>query len=183
MKPHLTTFVGGGVGRWAVDRIDAIAGAGLRYVPRLAIIEGADARLPPNAAWALRGVAGPERYATSAEDDALVARQESLGRPAARRGALIPITKSVQWWQLPHQEQRAIFEESSHHIAIGMQYLPAIARRLHHGRDLGQPFDFLTWFEFAPEHEADFDELVGRLRATEEWSYVVREVDIRVRVD
>src|SRR2546428_7160638 len=29
-------------------------------------------------------------------------------------------------------------------------YLPAIARRLYHCRDLGEPFDFLTWFEYAP---------------------------------
>ena len=59
--------------------------------------------------------------------------------------------------------------------------LPAVARRLHHGRDLGEPFDFLTWFEFAPQDTAAFEELVGRLRATEEWSYVVREVDIRLK--
>ena len=42
------------------------------------------------------------------------------------------------------------------------------------------PFDFLTWFEFAPEHAAAFDELVAMLRATEEWSYVEHEVDVRV---
>ena len=62
-----------------------------------------------------------------------------------------------------------------------MDYLPAIARRLHHCRDLdNQPFDFLTWFEFAPGHKADFDKLLARLRATREWTYVEREVDIRI---
>jgi hypothetical protein len=61
-----------------------------------------------------------------------------------------------------------------------MEYLPQIARRLHHGRDLGEPFDFLTWFEFAPEHEGLFDELLARLRASEEWRYVSREIDIRL---
>ena len=59
--------------------------------------------------------------------------------------------------------------------------MTAIARRLHHARDLGEPFDFLTWFEFAPEHEAAFDDLLGELRASPEWTYVEREVDIRVR--
>jgi hypothetical protein len=64
-----------------------------------------------------------------------------------------------------------------------MQYLPAIARRLHHCRDLSEsePFDFITWFEFAPEYEADFDALLKQLRATPEWTYVEREVDIRLQ--
>jgi hypothetical protein len=61
-----------------------------------------------------------------------------------------------------------------------LEYLPAVARRLHHCRDLGEPFDFLTWFEFAPTDTVAFDELVERLRETEEWSYVDREVDIRL---
>ena len=61
-----------------------------------------------------------------------------------------------------------------------MEYLPGIARRLHHGRDLGEEFDFLTWFDFAPEQEPVFDRLLEKLRATEEWTYVVREVDVRV---
>jgi hypothetical protein len=55
-----------------------------------------------------------------------------------------------------------------------------VARRLHHGRDLGAEFDFLTWFEFPPSAAAEFDELLRRLRATEEWTYVEREVEIRV---
>ena len=73
-----------------------------------------------------------------------------------------------------------IFEESSHHVATGLEYLPEIARRLHHGRDLGEPFDFLTWFAFAPEHAPAFEELVDRLRQTEEWTYVEREIAIRL---
>lgn len=66
------------------------------------------------------------------------------------------------------------------HIATGLEYLPAVARRLHHGRDLGEPFDFLTWFEYAPADADEFQELVGRLRQTEEWRYVEREIDIRL---
>jgi chlorite dismutase len=93
---------------------------------------------------------------------------------------LIPIKKSETWWELAQDERRRIFEESSHHIASGLEYLPAVARRLHHGRDLGEPFDFLTWFEFAPAEAAGFEELVQRLRATEEWTYVRRDVNIRL---
>jgi len=84
------------------------------------------------------------------------------------------------WWELSQDERREIFEERSRHIATGLEYLPAVARRLHHGRDLGEPFDFLTWFEYAPEDAAGFEELVGRLRETDEWRYVAREVDIRL---
>jgi hypothetical protein len=73
-----------------------------------------------------------------------------------------------------------VFEESSHHIEIGLRYLPAVARRLHHERDLAEPFDFLTWFEFAPEAAGEFEKLVAILRGTEEWSFVTREVDVRL---
>jgi Chlorite dismutase len=93
---------------------------------------------------------------------------------------LIPISKGEAWWALAQDERRRIYEEQSRHTSIGMEFLPQIARRLHHGRDLGEPFDFLTWFEFAPEHEGFFDELLARLRASEEWRYVTREIDIRL---
>jgi hypothetical protein len=64
-----------------------------------------------------------------------------------------------------------------------MKYLPAIARRLHHCCDLGEPeepFDFLTWFEFAPSDSNAFDDLIASLRESEEWTFVQREVDIRL---
>lgn len=77
-------------------------------------------------------------------------------------------------------ERRAILEERSHHIAIGLEYLPAVARRLHHSRDLGDEFDFLAWFEYSSETSEAFEELVARLRRTEEWLFVEREVDIRL---
>ena len=93
---------------------------------------------------------------------------------------MIPIRKSAAWWDLPQDRRRAIFEETSHHTRIGMDYLPQVARRLHHCRDLGEPFDFVTWFEYAPEHEALFDDLLARLRVTEEWRYVERGVDVRL---
>ena len=83
---------------------------------------------------------------------------------------------------LPQDERRAVFEAQSHHIAIGPRYLPAVARRLHHCLDLGpaEPFDFLTWFDYTPEHESAFDELLEALRNSPEWAHVDREVDIRL---
>jgi hypothetical protein len=42
----------------------------------------------------------------------------------------------------------------------------------------------LTWFEYAPGNAPMFEDLVGALRATEEWTHVEREIDVRlVRLD
>ena len=82
-------------------------------------------------------------------------------RPSeASCAALIPIRKSAAWWELTQEERRRIFEDKSHHIAGSLKYLPMIARQLYHCRDLGEPFDFLTWFEYAPEHAMLFEDLV-----------------------
>jgi hypothetical protein len=178
--PLLVSFVGGTAGTWRVEEVRAPIGPGLPPAPRLSVTEGPPPE-PSGAAWVLRGSTGNLRYTTRPEVNALAERQEGLSRPEARCAALIPIRKSEAWWSLAQDERRAILEEQSRHIAIGLDYLPAIARRLHHSRELGEPFDFLTWFEFAPGHEAEFDELLRRLRATEEWRYVEREVEIRLR--
>jgi chlorite dismutase len=131
--------------------------------------------------WTLRGVTSHQRYVERAEGARLREVQAGLGRPKATIAAMIPITKSAAWWDMAQDERRAIFEERSHHIAATLKFLPAIARRLHHARDLGEPFDFVTWFEFAPEHTGLFDELLGLLRGTEEWRYVVHEVEVRLQ--
>jgi chlorite dismutase len=172
-------FAGGDEGIWSVRSISPVVGASLPSVERLAVLDGVRAA-PSRATWALLGVVGHERYVEGAEHEELLARSPNLGRPEATRAALIPIRKSEDWWALPQNERRAIFEKRSKHIATGLKYLPAVARRLHHSRDLGEPFDFLTWFEFAPADEAGFDQLVAMLRATDEWGFVDREVDIRL---
>ena len=181
VRPLLVSFAGGGVGSWAVSRLVAVAGTSLELVSHLEVIEGdADPISDARPAWVLRGVTSNERYVSRVERDALFAKQESLGRLKSTRAALIPITKSEAWWELAQDERREIFEDSSRHVAIGLEYVPAVARRLHHGRDLGEPFDFLTWFEFAPKDADAFEQLVGRLRETAEWAYVAREIDIRL---
>ncbi|HEY5753703.1 MAG TPA: chlorite dismutase family protein [Chthoniobacterales bacterium] len=180
MDNRFYTFVGGDNGQWRILAIHAVIGESLETAPFLDI-KSADLRdLPTGARWLLRGVTSNQRYVTRSEQSSLVAIQAPLGRPEASCAALIPITKTAAWWLLTQDERREIFEARSSHIATGLRYLPAIARRLHHGRDLGEPFDFLTWFEYAPSDAAAFDELVTELRATEEWNYVEREVDIRL---
>jgi hypothetical protein len=178
---HPATFVGGATGAWRIERAASIIGEGLPAAERIAVHPGELS--PEGGAWTLRGVAGHARYVTRAERTALDAASPPLGRPEATCAALIPIRKSPAWWALQQDERRELFEERSRHIADSLQYLPRIARRLYHARDLGEPFDFLTWFEFAPEHAAAFDDLVEMLRARAEWSYVDREVDLRLTRD
>ena len=173
-------FVASAIGEWQVQAIRAVRGQTLSDAPALSRLEAADFAAPSTAAWVLRGVRSYERYVGRDEKRRLAAVQEGLGRPASRRAALIPIRKSDAWWELAQDERRAIFEERSAHIALGTRYLPAIARRLYHARDLGEPFDFLTWFEFSNADASAFNDLVGRLRETEEWRYVVREVEIQL---
>ncbi len=175
---RIITFCGAHSGEWRVTGNRAIIGEGLPDAPSLRVTdagEGADSDI-----WRLRGAISNARYATRAEVTTLQRTQPPLARSEAMCAVLIPIRKSQAWWDLAQDERRAIFEETSGHTRIGLDYLPAVARRLHHGRDLGEPFDFLTWFEFAAGHEAEFDDLTARLRATREWDYVEREVELRL---
>ena len=179
-KPLDVAFVAGSCGTWRIDRLTPIKGAGLPTLERLEIVEGTEVAPVSGASWILRGVTSNTRYTKRIEVNELVSKQAGLSRPEATRAALIPIRKTAAWWDLAQDERRAIFEEQSRHIGIGMEYLPGIARRLHHSRELGEPFDFLTWFEFAPEHMDAFENMVGLLRQTPEWLYVDREIDIRL---
>lgn len=178
MANFSVSFVGGAVGDWRVTDASCLCGEDIHPVAALSRVESNDPQ--PDAVWQLRSYTSHLRYTLARERDALNGRSAALGRGEARLGALIPIRKSAAWWALAQDERREIYEERSRHTSIGMDYLPQIARKLHHCRELGEPFDFLTWFEFAPEHRGLFDELVGRLRATEEWTYVDREIDLRV---
>jgi hypothetical protein len=182
MNARLFSFVGGEIGPWRVVSLCAVAGEALPDAKRLTIVPGAVQGVPHGAKWLLRGITSNERYLDRSEKDRLVAKQPALGRAQATCAALIPIRKTAAWWALAQDERRRVFEESSRHVRTGLKYLPAVARRLHHCRDLGEeePFDFLTWFEYAPSDAAAFDELVAELRASEEWAYVDKEVDIRV---
>lgn len=184
--PRLFCFAAAASGPWRVQRMQALAGAGLADTPCLVVRADDGSRSSQAAGWVLRGITSNDRYVLRAEKTQLADRQQGLGRSAATRAALIPIRKSAAWWVLTQDERREVFEAQSAHIAIGMRYLPAIARRLHHCRDLGpgEPFDFLTWFDFAPQDEPAFDRLLDALRRSPEWDFVEREVDIRLaRVD
>ncbi len=175
-QPRLFMFVGSDTGPWTVLSARALVGGALPPARRLSVVVGAAAPPPSGTPWALAGVTSNERYVERHEKVALAGTQAGLGRAEARRAALIAIRKSPAWWALTQDGRRAVFEAQSHHIAVGLRYLPAVARRLHHCRDLGsvQPFDFLTWFDYAPQHELAFDDLLTALRSSAERSPAVR---------
>ena len=176
----LYNYLGGTSGTWRVTDVVTRAGQPLKPVTHVDIVNGPLERLPSGTAWVLRGVVSNTRYVSREERDELQSRQPALNRAEATCAAVIPIKKSLRWWSLAQDERRDILESQSRHIATGMQFLPAIARRLMHGRDLGEQFDFVTWFEYAPRDSEVFDDLLAILRGTEEWKYVEREIDIRL---
>ena len=180
MNTRLFSFVGGRTGAWNIQRQATVVGDPLPKAECIDVLSG-----PVNttgSSWTLRGITSNERYVERSEKEQLVTRQQGLGRPEARCAAPIPIRKNAAWWSLTQDERRSIFENQSRHIQIGLTFLPAIARRRHHCRDVSEdePFDFLTWFEYAPRYKNDFELLVAELRASEEWRYVDREIDIRL---
>ncbi|MBY0610980.1 MAG: chlorite dismutase family protein [Beijerinckiaceae bacterium] len=177
-----TTFVGGRSGHMLVLSHATLVGEPIARVEAVNMTAGISPTLPVDASWALHGVATNDRYTTRPEKTELVAKQAPIGRPEATHAALILLRKRAEWWSFTQDERRAILEEDSHHIAIGMRYLPAVARRLLHCRDLDEeaPFDFIGYLDYAPESEAAFDDMLAQLRATKEWSFIDREIDIRL---
>ena len=178
-----TTFRAGQSGAWRITSLAQVKGEPLAPMRSLSVIHASAIALPlvpSQNSWRLAGVASHLRYVERAEKTRLAEAPAGLGRVEASCAALIPIRKSEAWWELTQEERRRIFEDKSHHIGASLKYLPMIARQLYHCRDLGEPFDFITWFEYAPDHAALFEDLVGMLRGTEEWAYVEREVDVRV---
>jgi hypothetical protein len=147
-NPRLFRFVGSSKGTWKVTSMTTIVGDPLPNVSHIEVLQGATHN-NDSVDWVLLGVTSNERYAKREEKDQLLAKQAALGRPDANLSALIPIRKNAKWWALTQDERRSIFEEQSKHVTIGLRYLPEIARRLHHCRDLdeAQPFDFVTLFD------------------------------------
>lgn len=134
-----------------------------------------------NLSWVLKGFNSNLRYTTRPEKEILDKEPSILNKPENTFGAMIPLKKSEAWWLMTQEERRKIFEEDSMHIRIGANYLSTVSRKLYHSRDIGEHFDFITWFEFKPENANLFDELLDALRKTEEWKYVIGEIDIRIK--
>jgi hypothetical protein len=176
---NLISFSGGDHGQWNVRSMATIAGNALVPVSRINVHKNGDPELI-NPKWTLSAFISNLRYTNRDEKTDLDKGSQPLGKEEHNYAALIPIKKSGEWWAMTQDERRKIFEEDSKHIASSMAYLPFVSRQLHHCRDLGEQFDFITWFEFSSGHENKFDALVNMLRKTKEWNYVIQEVDIRL---
>jgi hypothetical protein len=170
----ITSFNGGDAGIWQVMAQRTLIGLPLPSFTRLAI-----GNRPVRPIWSARGFNSNLRYTSASERRDLTANAAPAER-GDRCAVLIPISKSPIWWAMAQDERLQIYARSNH-MRIGMDVLPAVYRRLYHGRDLGEAFDFLTWFTFAPEAEPAFDAMLARLRASEEWQYVTHECEIRLR--
>ena len=156
-----TTFRGGQSGAWRVMRLAAVRGAGCRRRRRCrSSTRRSRCRSCPRRPLAARRRRQPCALYRARREGTAHRRPGRARPPEATCAALIPIRKSAAWWELTQEERRQIFEDKSHHIAGSLKYLPAIARQLYHCRDLGEPFDFLTWFEYDLPMPL-FEELVG----------------------
>lgn len=179
MKDNIFDFIGGNNGQWKVLKMDTVVGDTLEQVSHIKVVKSSIIK-SNEGLWTLKGLISNIRYTNKEENEKLTSIQADLGRPEATYAALIPTRKSETWWSLAQDERREIFEAQSHHTQTGLKYLPAIARKLYHCRDIGEQFDFLSWFEYASSDSEAFEELVKILRKTEEWKYVNREIDIRL---
>jgi chlorite dismutase len=181
MTNTIFDFIGDDSGEWEVTSMSAIKGNPIATVSHLTKVSRHDLVQSETGIWTLKGVISNLRYTEKEDKDKLTAIQPDLGRSSSTLAVFIPIRKSEAWWNLAQDERRKIMENKSQHTLTGMKYLPAIARKLFHSRDIGEPFDFLTWFEYAPADADAFEELLDTLRKTEEWTYVEREIDIRLK--
>lgn len=174
-------FVGSTKGRWTVDLITPVTGKSLETVPFVDVIPGyPNSETKSAAAWIISAATSHLRYTSKEEKMKLTDNSLRLGARNFDVAMMIPIKKSMEWWNMAQDERRRIFEEHSHHIQNGLAYSNIIARQLYHCTGSSEEFDFVTWFEFNSSNKDQFSRLCELLRKSEEWKYVIREVDIHL---
>jgi hypothetical protein len=155
-------FIAGDTGDLLVERITAICGESLPEAKSLLRVEGSEFVAAPGAVFTLDGVRSHERYVERAERDSAGGRSRG---PRAPGQPLCSADSHPEVRGRGGRSRRTSGAPSSRHARItpevGLRYLPAIARRLYHSRDLGGPFDFLTFFEFGEADASAFDDLLG----------------------
>ena len=134
-----------------------------------------------------RGVTQNLHYTSDIQRQELNKRSRAEFEPSNETTAvLIPIGKSLTWWQLAQDQREAHFQTSCKykgHTTIGLSYVDRVFRKLYHSRYIGAsaPYDFLTYFEFNNHKRDDFKMLLNELRDTSrnpEWSYIELEYEI-----
>ncbi|MCX6180554.1 MAG: chlorite dismutase family protein, partial [Bacteroidetes bacterium] len=161
---NITSFVGLSDGPWSVLSIKAVSGKSIPLSSSVKIVTDIEQENIVDAKWVLKGFASNLRYTNRPEKIVLDQQPSILGKAENSFAAFIPMKKSAEWWLLTQDERRKIMADNSKHIEIGSKYLSAISRQLFHSRDIGEEFDFLTWFEFSPNNRDKFDELIFLLR-------------------
>lgn len=136
---------------------------------------------------AFRGMTQHLHYTSEAQRKELDASSHSEFEPSNDTIAvLIPIGKSLQWWELAQDRRQTHFQvgvEHEGHTAIGAPYVDRVFRKLYHSRYISPltPYDFLTYFEFRRTHKDDFKMLLTELRdvaRNPEWAYVEQEYEV-----
>lgn len=134
-----------------------------------------------------RGVTQHFHYTSVTQRQELDARSHAEFEPSNETtSVLIPIGKSIRWWQLAQDQRQTHFQTSNNHeshTSIGLRYADRVFRKLYHSRYISPPapYDFLTYFEFHKSHKGDFRMLLEELRNTTwnpEWTYVELEFEI-----
>ena len=180
---NLVHYIGGNSGTWRITNAVTHSGEALKPATHVEIVNGRLTRLPAKSAWALRAVVSTTRYITREEPRHSESLRSAWQNTDSSSAALLLGRKSAAWRSLDQVQRREMLEARSKQIATRLRFLPAIARRLCFRRDLGDPFDFVVWFEFCARDTAVFDDLVAAMRSSEEWLYVEREIDIRLTRD
>lgn len=174
------SFIAGDRGSWEVLSMAAVVGQPLEPAPFFDVRNEYLMRAPVDFRWLLRGVTSRKSVGSRCDDVFEMLPQPQLGRASATCAAFIPLKKKEAWWGLSEGEKREIQEGEVLKAGSSLKRLHGIAKQLHHCRDLGEPFDFLAWFEYSLEESGAFEEMLAALRASHEWGYVEREVDVRL---
>lgn len=133
-------------------------------------------QVPVDFRWLLRGISSKVRRSDLAVEKNSMLPLPQLGRERATCACFIAMKRQESWWDMND-------DEKSSHAWIGEDFykeFPTVARQLHHCRELGEPFDFITWLEYFPEDEPKIDAMLASFRDSEEWQFVEREIDLRL---
>jgi hypothetical protein len=176
--PSLTTKVD----RYRIEAVQNVRGAPLAGLePGTKFVRLESVTELPAGGGELFGVTQHLAYTRAAE------RPDLVTTPLPGHDAIcvvIPLKKSEAWWQLALDERDAMFRGASRpgHVELGLAYARIILRKLYNRRAFpGAEWDFVTYFEFAPAHRAQFEALLAALRdpaKNPEWNYVEREAEI-----
>lgn len=163
----------------ATHRVDAVIGAAQPEPGWLLVRTESEQPVESSLPLVYFGQTRPVQYTPA---DGPASPDHAIGPFASgAKAVIIPIRKSEAWWALPEADRRAHFAESAGHTHVGLPYIGHIHRRLYHSRGVGQGYDFVTYFEFAPEDADYFRQLLAGLRdrnRNPEWRYVEAEWEI-----